>query len=335
MKKVFLSVALTSLVMCATSCGSGSSSDAESDSIAAAKAADDAIEVPAEATVTVVDTVFTDGDLADYVDLVSGDYKVTSDKEFKQIRVVLYATPKAQLNESFEISGDGKLYLLDESGNELTRLYPTWNDDEKNLVEALNTGKLGGKFEMTYTCRADNNAELAGWMEKAKTVKAGAINKKSAKSSSSSSSSSDDDSSSSSTTSYSSSVEGVDDAAVEAFINSAGFKKFEENACSGDIDKMIEALEWLNSTESSLKSSVRNLDPTAIAKTVKLDEVSHKAGDKQDAYSLSGALNNMQKKMSSSQQGKYNSAVAKSVVYFSMKDYDQRAKYDEIYKKLR
>lgn len=127
----------------------------------------------------------------------------------------------------------------------------------------------------------------------------------------------------------------VDMAAVKAFVDSYEFKQYAENAKSGNIDKMIEALNWLNKTNASLKSQVRALDKTAIAKVVELDIIEKAAADKYDRMSLDGALDNLTDEMSESQLEKYNSVSRSSSLFFTMNDSKLSQEYTQIYREIK
>lgn len=127
----------------------------------------------------------------------------------------------------------------------------------------------------------------------------------------------------------------VDKAAVKAFIDSYEFKQYAENAKSGNIDKMIEALKWLNKTNASLKSQVRALDKTAIAKVVELDIIEKAAADKYNRMSLDGALDNLTDEMSESQLEKYNSVSRSSSLFFTMNDSKLSQEYTQIYREIK
>lgn len=127
----------------------------------------------------------------------------------------------------------------------------------------------------------------------------------------------------------------VDKAAVKAFVDSYEFEQYAENAKSGNIDKMIEALNWLNKTNASLKSQVRALDKTAIAKVVELDIIEKAAADKYDRMSLDGALYNLTDEMSESQLEKYNSVSRSSSLFFTMNDTKLSQEYTKIYREIK
>lgn len=122
--------------------------------------------------------------------------------------------------------------------------------------------------------------------------------------------------------------------------NSAGMaftdselSKFISDGKSGDIDRMIDALEWHNSVKAKLKPQVRALDENAIKEAIKLDKASEEIGEKYDRYSLSGALDSKTGEMSNSQLSRYNTACANGVLYFTSKD--DTTEYNSLYRKLR
>lgn len=163
---------------------------------------------------------------------------------------------------------------------------------------------------------------VAAILAKAKTIK-GIDAAKSNSRWSSSSTDEDDDSSSSSSSSSSGS----------SSLNDSELRQFISDGKSGDIDKMISALEWLYKTEAGLKPKVRALDEEAIKCAVELDKASQEIGKKYDTFTLAGALDSKTDEMSSSQLSRYNKVCGKVVVYFTSSE--NTSEYNSIYRRLR
>lgn len=119
----------------------------------------------------------------------------------------------------------------------------------------------------------------------------------------------------------------------KSWFTDAELSEFKSKGKSGDIDKMLDAFEWINKVEASLKPQVRALDENAIKAKIELDKASEEICKKYDAYSMMGALNNMTDKMNSSQQSRYNSACSNSVLFFTIND--DTKEYNSLYRKLR
>lgn len=198
-----------------------------------------------------------------------------------------------------------------------------WTDLEK----ALNSGNIEGEYELWFSRYFDSNQEAADFMNKVTAIRGDNAAGRELDSSSDTDSSSDFDASSDSNSSS--------EVAELPASYKAEIDQFIKDAKSGNIDKMLSALEWLNSAQAKIKPAVRSLDKNAILKAVALDKADHEAGDKYDAYSLQGALNNMQDKMSSSQHSRYNSCCGKVVIYFTMSESDLSSEYNKIYRSLR
>lgn len=117
------------------------------------------------------------------------------------------------------------------------------------------------------------------------------------------------------------------------YFTSAELDKFVADGKSGDIDRMISALEWYNQTRQALKPDVRNLDESAIKAAADLEKADEDIADKYGAFSLTGALNNMMSEMSESQKTQVSTLSAQSVLFFTAQD--DTSEYDRLYRKYR
>ena len=117
------------------------------------------------------------------------------------------------------------------------------------------------------------------------------------------------------------------------YFTSAELDKFVSDGKSGDIDRMISALEWYNQTCQALKPDVRNLDENAIKAVADLEKADEDIADKYGALSLTGALNNMMSEMSESQKTQVSTLSAQSVLFFTAQD--DTSEYDRLYRKYR
>lgn len=118
-------------------------------------------------------------------------------------------------------------------------------------------------------------------------------------------------------------------------VDISGLDDFISKGKSGDINKMIEALEWMNKKRNELKPYVRNLNESAIALAVKLDNANEKVGNKYDAFTLSGALGDKTESMNDSQLSRYNRACGNTCIFFSYNETDLSSKYNDIYRKMK
>lgn len=320
MKKFFYGAAMAALLVSMTACG-GNSENTESEDAEYAASEDEGDL--GTITVSVVDGKFADGDLAEFVELVPGDYTMTCTSS----KGVLELKAKATAQSDKELSGNSKFGIYDENGNEIgiMLLYGGQTD----LNKAMNEGDTETEYTLYMNYYAHSDFPMEEFMKKAKEIRGiMAVASKESSSSSSDSSSSDSSSNDSSSDDSSSSSD-----SGSTLISSSELETFISKGKSGDINKMIEALEWQNKVEAGLKSKVRALDEDAIKAKIMIDKAVNKIGEKYDTYSLAGALNNMTDQMSNSQLNKYNAACAKSVIFFSAGE--NSSEYNSLYRKLR
>lgn len=303
MKKIIYGVAMAALLVSMTACGGKNAEKAEDTELANSEENKE----PKTITLKVVDGTFADGELADYIELVPGEYTMTCTSQKGELELKAKATEQSDM----KLSGNTKFGIYDEEGNEIgiMLLYGGQTDFNK----AMNEGDTETEYTLYMNYYAHRDFPMEEFIKKAKEVrglKAVAVTE----SSSSSSSSASSDSGS-------------------TLVSSSDLATFISKGKSGNIDKMIEALEWLNKIEADLKPQVRALNEDAIKATIALDEATNEIGEKYDCFSLMGALDQMTDKMSDSQLNKYNSACAKTVIYFNANE--DTSEYDNLYRKLR
>lgn len=303
MKKIIYGVAMAALLVSMTACGGKNAEKAEDTELANSEENKE----PKTITLKVVDGTFADGELADYIELVPGEYTMTCTSQKGELELKAKATAQTDM----EISGSSKFGVYDAAGNEIGTMY-LWSSD---IDEGLNAGDTDTEYVISMHYYADSELPMDEFMKKAKEVK-GLKAENYSRSSSSSSSSSSASSDSGST-----------------LVSSSDLATFISKGKSGNIDKMIEALEWQNKIEADLKPQVRALNEDAIKAKIAVDKAINEIGEKYDSYSLMGALDYMTDEMSNSQLNKYNSACAKSVTFFNAND--DTSEYDNLYRKLR
>ena len=314
MKKFFLTtVTAMAVMMFLPSCGGGSSSTENAEETEVSSDEDES--KPKTVEVSVVDGAFEGGDLAAYVELVSGQYNI--ERETWSAKAEVKAKVKGQTDD--ELSGDSKFAVYDADGNELGVM--SIYGGQTALNKALKSGDTDSEYTLILKYY-ESSAPMDEFMAKAKTIKG--IDAAKSESRRSSSSADEDEDSSSSSSSSSSGSSGLND---------TGLRQFISDGKSGDIDKMISALEWLYKTEAGLKPKVRALDEEAIKCAIELDKASEEIGKKYGTFTLAGALDSKTDEMSNSQLSRYNKVCGKVVVYFTISD--NMEEYNSIYRRLR
>lgn len=271
MKKFFYTAAVAAIALGMTACGGKKEEATNAESAEMAVNNDSADEnIPASVNVTVEDGTFEGGDMAEYVAIVPGEYTFN----YSDGRATIELKAKALQQADKQISNNSKFAIYDADGKELgtMSIYGGFSDLSKAIKE--------GNTESEYTLKMNyygSPTEFPEFMTIAKVVKP--LEAKENVNSSSSSSSGSSSSGSS-------------------LVSSSELSTFISNGKSGNIDKMLEAFEWLNKTEAGLKSQVRALNEDAIKAAIEIDKANEEIGGKYDTYSLMGALNNMTDKMS-------------------------------------
>ena len=329
MKKIFYSMTMAALTLGITACGGNSDSSSNPDqalkeAVEAAPTEEekpDYSNVQKTATVTVADSNFSEGDLADFIAIVPGDYTFNFDAENERAEIKLKLRPKGV---SFnDVSGSTNFEILDADGNRLGTIVIF--SGQSDLSEALQEGNTAEAVEITayyFGNKYDDSVGFEQFMARARKlrgIKAVSIN--------------DSGSSSYSSSSSSSSSSADTDFSGNSYVSAADLKKYIENGMSGDIDRMLSAMEWENKVEKQMKPRLRNLDEDAIRAKIAIDKASEKIGEKYDRHILSGALDNLEDDMTDSQRQRYAKACANTVfVYTASED---GTEYNNLYRKLR
>lgn len=296
MKKYLYSIAAAALLLGFTSCGGSKSGNNESE---ASEQSEDAA-IPRTATVKITDNMFADGDMKWDILLVPGDYTFN----YADGAAVVEIKAKANGIVDKELSSDTKFGVYDENGNELGTMLTF--SGSGNLSKALQNGDNATECVLTLKYYGFDTP-FPEFMAKAKEIKgleAMEYQKSSSDSSSGSSS-----------------------------VTSGDLSTFISNGKSGDIDMMLDALEWENSVEAALKPQVRALDEEAIKTAIEIDKASEEIGAKYDRHNLSGALDAMEDKMTDSQRSRYRSAIANMVFYYNASE--DGTEFNNLYRKLR
>lgn len=108
-------------------------------------------------------------------------------------------------------------------------------------------------------------------------------------------------------------------------VDSGELSEFISNGKSGDIDRILDAFEWLNGVKASLKPGVRASNKEAIKAAIEVDKAEGKVADKYDRFSIAGALDSMTDDMTEEQLDRYNSLIGKDVLYFNASDMNSEA----------
>lgn len=324
MKKIFYSMTMAALTLGITACGGNSDSSSNADqalkeAVEAAPTEEekpDYSNVQKTATVTVADSNFSEGDLADFIAIVPGDYTFNFDAENERAEIKLKLRPKGV---SFnDVSGNTDFEILDADGNRLGTI--VIYSGQSDLSEALQEGNTAETVEITayyFGNKYDDSVGFEQFMARARKLRGiKAVSRNDSGSSSSSSSSSADT-----------------DFSGNSYVSAADLKEYFENGMSGDIDRMLSAMEWENKVEKQMKPRLRDLDEDAIRAKIAIDKASEKIGEKYDRLTLSGALDNLEDDMTDAQSQRYAKACANTVfVYTASED---GTEYNNLYRKLR
>lgn len=329
MKKILYSIALASIALGMTSCGK-SKEQAIHEYLESTREETEEVDVPETANVNLVNGMATEGDLAEFIEFMPGEYQATTSGNSSSVELLIPAKVKKQSDLYIRETSEA-MVAYDKEGNEIGKLTLFSNTD---LSKLLNAGNTEDEVTVKFHYWKYDNKERADFMNNIATVKVvkvlGQEAPKEEKGSSSSNSSSDDVEADNTTSSGS-----YDKAAVKAFTETSDFKQFKENAKSGNIDKMLKAFDWYNAECKKLKPQVRALDKTAIAKSMELDDVYNTAGG--SFTSLMSKLSDLQDQMTSSQKSAFDRACSNNVIYFNMKDMNSglSTKYGDIVREIR
>lgn len=295
MKKIFYSMTAAALLLGFTSCGGSKSGNNESE---ASEQSEDAA-IPQTATVKITDNMFADGDMKWDILLVPGDYTFN----YADGAAVIEIKAKANGIVDKELSSDTKFGVYDENGNELGTMLTF--SGSGNLSKALQNGN--NETECVLTLKYYGfDTPFPEFMAKAKEIKGlEAIEYR----------------------------KSPDSPTTDGSVNSSDLSTFISNGKSGDIDRMLDALEWENSVEAALKPQVRSLDENAVKTAIEIDKASEEIGAKYDRHNLSGALDTMADKMTDSQRSRYNTAIANMVHYYTASE--DMTEFNNLYRKLR
>lgn len=338
MKKIFYSIATAAIALSLTACGGKKAESAESAQSAQPSEEnydDENVEVPTSATVTIAETAFEDGDLAEFIELVPGDYDVN----YEDFEILTSVKVRALAQSDREVSYFTVNYY-DEGGNQLTS--ETIVDGIDAINEALKSGDTVTEIEIPVHLLLVGNGAEAEFMNTVKTVKGDYVSEDTDGDSSErevrtigesyeNQAQKESDTNETETAAYSNATY----ANAKDLEKSAAYKQFLSDGKSGNIDKMIKALQWLGTQRSAIRSKVRDLNENAIGIAVALDKASEEIGKKYDAFSLKGALNDKTNNMTNAQLTAYNNACANDPVFFTVKESDLSGKYNTIYRKLR
>lgn len=296
MKKYLYSITAAALLLGITSCGGNKSGNNEAETSEQSEEA----ATPQTATVKVNDESFAEGDMMQDIRLVPGNYTFN----YADGTAVVEIKAKTVGQTDKEVSSDTKFGIYDENGNELGTMIIFSGTGQ--LSEALKNGN--NETECVLTLKYYGfDTPFPEFMAKAKEIKgleAMEYQKSSSDSSTGSSS-----------------------------VTSGDLSTFISNGKSGDIDKMLDALEWENSVEAALKPQVRALDEEAIKTAIEIDKASEEIGAEYDRHNLSGALDTMEDKMTDSQRSRYNTAIANMVHYYTASE--DGTEFNNLYRKLR
>lgn len=295
MKKYLYSIAAAALLLSTTSCGGNKSGNNEAETSEQSEEA----ETPQTATVKVNDESFAEGDMMQDIRLVPGNYTFN----YADGTAVVEIKAKAVGQTDKEVSSDTKFGIYDESGNELGTMIIFSGTGQ--LSEALKNGN--NETECVLTLKYYGfDTPFPEFMAKAKEIKGlEAIEYR----------------------------KSPDSPTTDGSVNSSDLSTFISNGKSGDIDMMLDALEWENSVEAALKPQVRSLDENAIKTAIEIDKASEEIGAKYDRHNLSGALDAMEDKMTDSQRSRYNTAIANMVHYYTASE--DMTEFNNLYRKLR
>lgn len=295
MKKYLYSIAAAALLLSITSCGGNKSGNNEAETSEQSEEA----ATPQTATVKVNDESFAEGDMMQDIRLVPGNYTFN----YADGTAVVEIKAKAVGQTDKEVSSDTKFGIYDESGNELGTMIIFSGTGQ--LSEALKNGN--NETECVLTLKYYGfDTPFPEFMAKAKEIKGlEAIEYR----------------------------KSPDSPTTDGSVSSSDLSTFISNGKSGDIDMMLDALEWENSVEAALKPQVRSLDENAIKTAIEIDKASEEIGAKYDRHNLSGALDTMADKMTDSQRSRYNTAIANMVHYYTASE--DMTEFNNLYRKLR
>lgn len=295
MKKYLYSMAAAALLLSITSCGGNKSGNNEAETSEQSEEA----ATPQTATVKVNDESFAEGDMMQDIRLVPGNYTFN----YADGTAVVEIKAKAVGQTDKEVSSDTKFGIYDENGNELGTMIIFSGTGQ--LSEALKNGN--NETECVLTLKYYGfDTPFPEFMAKAKEIKGlEAIEYR----------------------------KSSDSPTTDGSVNSSDLSTFISNGKSGDIDMMLDALEWENSVEAALKPQVRSLDENAIKTAIEIDKASEEIGAKYDRHNLSGALDTMADKMTDSQRSRYNTAIANMVHYYTANE--DMTEFNNLYRKLR
>lgn len=295
MKKYLYSIAAAALLLSITSCGGNKSGNNEAETTEQSEEA----ATPQTATVRVNDESFAEGDMMQDIRLVPGNYTFN----YADGTAVVEIKAKAVGQTEKEVSSDTKFGIYDESGNELGTMIIFSGTGQ--LSEALKNGN--NETECVLTLKYYGfDTPFPEFMAKAKEIKGlEAIEYR----------------------------KSPDSPTTDGSVSSSDLSTFVSNGKSGDIDMMLDALEWENSVEAALKPQVRSLDENAVKTAIEIDKASEEIGAKYDRHNLSGALDTMADKMTDSQRSRYNTAIANMVHYYTASE--DMTEFNNLYRKLR
>lgn len=312
---------MAALTLGITACGGNSDSSSNPDqalkeAVEAAPTEEekpDYSNVQKTATVTVADGNFAEGDLADFIAIVPGDYTFNFDADNERAEIKLKLRPKGL---SFnDVSCNTNFEILDADGNQLGKI--VIYSGQSALSEALQEGNTANAVEITAYYFGNKYNDSVGFEQfmaranKLRGLKAVSIN----------------DSGSSSSSSAGSDFSG------NSYVSAADLQKYIENGMSGDIDRMLSAMEWENKVEKQMKPRLRALDEDAIRAKIAIDKASEKIGEKYDRHILSGALDNLEDDMTDAQRQRYAKACANTVFVYTANE--NGTDYQNLYRKLR
>lgn len=295
MKKYLYSIAAAALLLSITSCGGNKNGNNEAETTEQSEEA----ATPQTATVKVNDESFAEGDMMQDIRLVPGNYTFN----YADGTAVAEIKAKAVGQTDKEVSSDTKFGIYDENGNELGTMIIFSGTGQ--LSEALKNGN--NETECVLTLKYYGfDTPFPEFMAKAKEIKGlEAIEYR----------------------------KSPDSPTTDGSVSSSDLSTFISNGKSGDIDMMLDALEWENSVEAALKPQVRSLDENAVKTAIEIDKASEEIGAKYDRHNLSGALDTMADKMTDSQRSRYNTAIANMVHYYTASE--DMTEFNNLYRKLR
>lgn len=295
MKKYLYSTAVAALLLGITSCGGNKSGNNEAETSEQSEEA----ATPQTATVRVNDESFAEGDMMQDIRLVPGNYTFN----YADGTAVVEIKAKAVGQTDKEVSSDTKFGIYDENGNELGTMIIFSGTGQ--LSEALKNGNNETECMLTLKYYGFDTP-FPEFMAKAKEIKGlEAIEYR----------------------------KSPDSPTTDGSVSSSDLSTFISNGKSGDIDMMLDALEWENSVEAALKPQVRSLDENAVKTAIEIDKASEEIGAKYDRHNLSGALDTMADKMTDSQRSRYNTAIANMVHYYTASE--DMTEFNNLYRKLR